>query len=369
MHISDDIDALEKKAFDGDVAARFEFAYHLYYGFGIKANIPQAYHIFEDLAEEGYIQAQDALNVCFDKKGLINPNFKDRYKEVKTAVLNLNAKKADYYDLYLCAKYALYGVGLPFNKKWGFEMLELLAEKGYSTCLLGECYLNGDGTEEDDDKAYQVFQKCFEEDNEDAEAIYYLAMCCCNGWGCGIDYVKAIGLFELAVSLNYSDAYYDLGLMYRLGQGVKTDMNKAIDLYQKGILAGDRRAMNNLGIIYYRGINGVPVDYERALQLFEMGDSRGMVDSTYCLGEMYFEGNGVKQDYKKAFSYFEKGAMESEPDCLYHLGLCYAKGLGTKPDNAEAVYFMRCAANLGNEMAKEYLKLNDIPLEDPQEKN
>ena len=47
------------------------------------------------------------------------------------------------------------------------------------------------------------------------------------------DYKKAMELWTELADRGYSQAQYNLGLMYSDGQGVKQDYKKAVELYQK----------------------------------------------------------------------------------------------------------------------------------------
>jgi len=55
--------------------------------------------------------------------------------------------------------------------------------------------------------------------------------------------------------------------MYNLGQGVKQDYFKAVELFQKACDGGDAAGCYNLGIMYMNG-QGVKQDYAKAKELF-----------------------------------------------------------------------------------------------------
>lgn len=74
--------------------------------------------------------------------------------------------------------------------------------------------------------------------------------------------------FEYSYSANY------LGYMYYNGEGVPQNYAKAKELYEMAIEKGNEDAMTNLGVIYYHG-NGVSQDYIRAKELFEMAYENG----------------------------------------------------------------------------------------------
>ena len=65
-------------------------------------------------------------------------------------------------------------------------------------------------------------------------------------------YERAAQLMELAGANGVSGAWYQLGLCYKLGQGVLQNDAKALDLYTQAAEQGQVMAMTNLGIICYQ---------------------------------------------------------------------------------------------------------------------
>ena len=59
---------------------------------------------------------------------------------------------------------------------------------------------------------------------------------------------------------------------------------------------GDFRAQYNLGQMYRDG-QGIPQDYKTAIKWFTLSAEQGHVDAQYNLGLMYGLGQGVLQDY------------------------------------------------------------------------
>ena len=72
--------------------------------------------------------------------------------------------------------------------------------------------------------------------------------------------------------------------------------DKLIPLVERG----DVRAMNNIGLLWARGI-GVPApDFNEALRWWKEAARRGYAVSMNNLGLLYANGQGVKQDYAEA---------------------------------------------------------------------
>ena len=107
----------------------------------------------------------------------------------------------------------------------------------------GIAYLNGDGVEQDYERAMQIFQSAQEAGNK--KAARYIGLMLEQGLGVEQDYAKAAELFaSVAGSDNKSAtgvvaAGYELGQLYEQGLGVEQDMEKAIALYEEAAEYGD----------------------------------------------------------------------------------------------------------------------------------
>ena len=62
-------------------------------------------------------------------------------------------------------------------------------------------------------------------------------------------------------------AQYDVGKLYERGRGVKKDIVKAAEFFQKSASAGYPSAQARLGILYFEG-RGVEQDYKKAVYPF-----------------------------------------------------------------------------------------------------
>src|SRR5262245_51152495 len=71
---------------------------------------------------------------------------------------------------------------------------------------------------------------------------------------------------------------------------------------------GDVRAMNNIGLLWARGI-GVPApDFNEALRWWKEAARRGYAVSMNNVGLLYANGQGVKQDYAEALKWWRMSA-------------------------------------------------------------
>ena len=90
-------------------------------------------------------------------------------------------------------------------------------------------------------------------------------------------------------------AQHTLGYLYEAGEGVRANIQKAMEWYLKAAEQGYPAAQTSVGLMYYNG-GGIPRDCTAAAGWFrkaaEQGDSMGQ----NMLGILYEHGEGVTQD-------------------------------------------------------------------------
>ncbi len=73
---------------------------------------------------------------------------------------------------------------------------------------------------------------------------------------------------------------------------------------------GSATACNRIGWSYWHGLNGYPIDIEKAPPYFDSACELGYVKACNNLGWAYFRGHGVKRDYRAARVAFEAGCHD-----------------------------------------------------------
>ncbi|MBL0231946.1 MAG: sel1 repeat family protein [Moraxellaceae bacterium] len=99
------------------------------------------------------------------------------------------------------------------------------------------------------------------------------------------DYAAALKEFNEAAEQGHADAQFNLGLMYRKGQGVPQDDTQAVVWFKKAAQQGYASAQYNLGIMYDKG-QGVPQDYTQAVVWWQKAAQQGIADAQYNLGSL-----------------------------------------------------------------------------------
>ena len=178
-----------------------------------------------------------------------------------------------------------------------FEQLRKSAANGNAETQfkLGRIYDNGEGVEEDNQKAVEWYRRAAEQG--DANAQNNLGLMYYNGEGVKEDNQKAVEWYRRAAEQGDANAQYNLGLMYDNGEGVEEDNQKAIEWYRKAAEQGDANAQNNLGFMYFFG-EGVQEDDDIAFLWFKKAAKQGEPNSSRMLANYYF-GSGVKKSAAK----------------------------------------------------------------------
>lgn len=150
--------------------------------------------------------------------------------------------------------------------------------------------------------------------------------------------VRAMELFKSAAEHGNAEGYLELGKMYSYCSKTARNLPVAKMYFEKAIEL-DPEAIgpyNRLGEIYFKGGDGLEVNYQAAVECFLKVIDR----NEWCsdmLGICYLRGLGVSADYEKAKKLLEKYPKE-RLSCI-GLGEIYAYGLGVPVDIAKAMTF------------------------------
>jgi len=137
------------------------------------------------------------------------------------------------------------------------------------------------------------------------------------------------------------------------GTGVTQNNVEAVRWLRAGAQAGNPRAMANLGFLYTQGWAGLVRNDAEAVRWFQRGADAGDRRAMTGLGEMYQAGRGgLKRDPMSAVRWFQAAAIDNDPlsnqgdtRAMMHLGLMCLTGRGIAQNDAEAIRWMRRAAN------------------------
>jgi len=144
------------------------------------------------------------------------------------------------------------------------------------------------------------------------------------------------------------------------------EMSRGLSAYQAGryqeayqswlplAQKGDANAQYNLGLLYRNG-QGVKQDDRQALVWFSQAAQQGLLDAQYNTGLMYMEGRGVAISKTDAFRWWELAAVKGHAASQHNLAVLYAYGIATGIDTARALQLWESSAVQGYPPARQAL--------------
>jgi len=170
---------------------------------------------------------------------------------------------------------------------------------------------------------------------------------------------EAAGLCRARAERGDAQAQFELGTMYRKGEGVRRDHTEALGWYRKAADQNYAKAQDALGSVYYYG-HGAPQNYEEAVRWYRKAADQGYASAEYDLAYMYDLGKGVPQDSAEAIRWYRKSAEQGNVRAQDWLGYVYSQGKGVPQDSAMAVFWYSKAAKQGDEYAQRALSLREM---------
>lgn len=166
------------------------------------------------------------------------------------------------------------------------------------------------------------------------------------------DFARAKAEFEPLAEAGDGAAQYNLGTIYRFGQGAPKDYALARDWLGKSAAQKYPAAMRALGDMAARGegLEAGP-DLAQAADWYRQAAAEGDPVAMTNLGSMAQRGEGMAQDPAVAVQWWTQAAETGYAPAQYDLGLAYATGEGTAMDLKLAYLWFRLAANRGDEDA------------------
>jgi len=152
-------------------------------------------------------------------------------------------------------------------------------------------------------------------------------------------------------------------LLGSTGTSWSADYEKGVAAYYNGDYAtalrefrplaeqGDAPAQFNLGGMYRNG-EGVPQDYKEAVKWYQLAAEQGHVSAQYIVGAMYVKGQGVPQDSIEAFKWLRLAAEQGHAYAQNFLGLMYENGFGVSQDYIRAHMWLTFAVASGVDDAR-----------------
>jgi TPR repeat protein len=164
---------------------------------------------------------------------------------------------------------------------------------------------------------------------------------------------------NLIAGANMGDvrAINNLGLLWARGVGTEgPNFQEALRWWKEGAKRGYSLSMNNLGLLYANG-HGVKQDYDEAYKWWEMSAETGDVWAMNSIGDLYENGNGVQKSLTEALAWYRRAAEGGDGLGMYNLGHFHEEGLAGHKDAKAALQWYEKAADKGVAVAMHRLGL------------
>lgn len=334
-------------------------------GLGTEQDYLQAADWLTLSADENYKYAQYSLGgLYYHGKGVAQDH------ETAFALYTRSADQSFPYASFELGKMLQDGIGCVKNQQdsdrrfkeafLGFVSLEEQSHDDKLQYRLGWMLLNGIGTDKDEARAKEYFDKAASVGN--TFACYQLAkLILSDEKAPPQDVEKALGHLRKAVEAENPYASYFLGKLYEKGQHVPQNIAEAIRLYTLSAGQENDFAAYRLGKLYLDG-EGVLKDMESAIHWLTFAADRKNQFAEYALGVLYFK----EEDVPKALDYLKRSAGQGNQFAQYRLGKIYLMGEDVPKDIQTALQLLTAAAEQGNQYAqytlgKLYLMGKDVP--------
>ena len=171
-----------------------------------------------------------------------------------------------------------------------------------------------------------------------------------DGYGEKEDYIQGIKLLEESACMGNREAMNNLGMTYYRGYGVEQDYMLALKWFRRGAAYGSDTAYENLALLYRNG-HGVPQNKGVARDMYLEMANKGSTDAMNSLGNLYYWGIDGEPDYEQSFQWYSRSAELEDAEGLDEIGGFYKKSLVVEQDYKKAAECFAKAAYLGDKYA------------------
>ena len=192
------------------------------------------------------------------------------------------------------------------------------------------------------------------------------------------------GFNALKKKVDSGDMHYanSLGYAYEFGIGTSLNIKEAMKYYEMAAKQNNALGMTNLADLYIQEdklkkakpllVKAAEKEYgyaqyllamnffdlysennKEALHWLERAAKNDEPEALYQLGVYYLEGD--EADLAKAINYFQRAAELNHADAALELSYIYDEGISVEQDDDKALFFLKKAAELGNQEAIEEL--------------
>ncbi len=179
----------------------------------------------------------------------------------------------------------------------------------------------------------------------DAGAQFALGVVYAEGDGVQENDDRAARWFRDAAEQGHAAAAARIGWMYAEGVGVERDDALAVGWLRVAAEGGDPSGQFRLGFSHDHALAGLDEDDVEAFRWYLAAAERGHPSAQRLLGRMYDRGEGVRADQLEAVRWTRAAAERGDALARYDLGLKYANGDGVPKSDVHAYAWTNLAAS------------------------
>lgn len=395
---TDSIKNILSLAKKGDASAQNEVGGWYYRGRHVKQNYEEALQWWSKSAKQGNVQAIGNMGLCYQTGHGIAADslvatqlYQKSIEKGNKALFNQNeelAKKGNLFSNMLIASCYQNGIGVAKDVN---KAIPYLTAAGNKNCVnaqrdLGMILLNGKkdseaahwfkrGSENGDMPCTFYYGKMLVEglgvnankkeganyllkaaDAGFPQAMYYVGNCYMSGDGLTKNDEQAVKWYKLAAGKGVHNAQWALAQCYREGNGTDINYDQALYWYAEAASKGHSRAFKNLitdsiagspFIAYMKGIKAYTnKDFDDALKQFKVVEKAKIADGKVMEAAIIANSSYAKHNMKKGIKLLNDAAV-TNPQAMYLLGTLYEAGKGVEKNMAEAVSYIKKAADMG----------------------
>jgi uncharacterized protein len=181
-----------------------------------------------------------------------------------------------------------------------------------SQYILSTLYDSGQGVPQDDTQSAHWERKAAEQGHAYAQANLSFRF-----YAAG-NFAEAFAWCQRAAYSNLAWAQYNLGLMYRKGEGVPQSDTEAAYWYRLAATQNFPEAQQKLADLYYFG-QGVPRNLTQAAAWYRKAADLGNAEAQFQLGHLYAIGQGVDHDYTQSRHWIRQAAQQGHEEAVLEL--------------------------------------------------
>lgn len=317
----------------------------------ILENIDKAFEGYLNLAISGNSVAENAVGLFYEKGIYVN---KDDNKALEW--YERSAAQDCYYAYDNLACLHQYGIGCDKNIDKAISLYQVAANKGYvfSQYNLAFIYFY--------EKDYQDYSKALYWAKKTADQLYFKGIILLKdileiGFRDSSAVKKTIDCLE-RIPKKTVEVYEELGRLYLNFEEDVEHLENAKKAFEYSIRLGSKSANLFLGESYYADIFTDNEDHSKARRYLLTALENGYFEAAYYLGNIYLEGNGLPINVEKSIELYELAESHGIADACYKLGYLYTEGTIIKKDINKGIWYLEKAAQKDNVYA--YDLLSDI---------